>query len=99
MTSKEKLAILMAQRALRKLLREHKGTLDFFEMMQLFNSQPLDVMSNGEFDEYNRMKGILDRNDDSKLESDMKELDEFKQILGENFDKLIDKVVVGELRG
>lgn len=99
MTSKEKLAIIMAQRFLRKALREHKGTMDFFSMIQLFGNQPLDELSNGEFEEFNRMKGTLDRRDDSKLESDMQELDEFKLELGEQVDKIIDRLLVGELAG
>jgi hypothetical protein len=99
LTSKEKLAILMAQRALRKILREYRGSMDFFSMIQLFNSQPLDELSNGEFEEYSRMKTTLDRRDDSRLESDMKELDGFKETLGEQLDKIIEKLLVGELSG
>lgn len=94
MTCKEKLAIMMARRFIRGLLRNAKGTMDFFEMTRLFEGQSTEELSNGEYEEFVRMRAALKRKDNSKLEHDLKELDEFKKILIKTFDDLLSDEIV-----
>ena len=89
MTSEEKLAKILAMRALRTVLQNYVGTIDFHEMTQLITSQSSQELSNGEAEELIRMREILGRKDDKRLEQDMADLDAFKLLLAKQFDGLI----------
>lgn len=89
MTSEEKLAKILAMRALRDILHQRLGTMDFFEMTGLVNSQSLMDLSNGEAEALIALKAVLGRKDDSRLEDDMKTADAFKALLKAQFDALI----------
>lgn len=98
MTSEEKLARIMAQRAVRETLQKLEGTVDFYEMLHMFNVQPSVDLSGGEFEVFERVKAALKAKDDKRLEAEMEVVDAFKATLIEQFDKLIKEKVV-ELRG
>lgn len=89
MTSEEKLAKIMAQRALRTILQNYAGTMDFHEMTQLFANQVPAELTGGEAEVFRTLKEVLGRKDDRTLEDDMQRLDAFKAILSEQFDELV----------
>jgi hypothetical protein len=89
LTSKEKLAKILAMRMMRDILHQHIGIIDFHEMIKLVNSQSLMDLSNGEAEVLIALKAVLSRKDDSRLEGDMKAADEFKELLKAQFDSLI----------
>ncbi len=85
----------MAMRAIRGILHQRLGTMDFHEMMTLFGSQSTEEIHGGEMEAFLRLKDILGRKDDGKLEEDMKELDTFKELLATEFDDIIGKLKIG----
>ncbi len=89
MTSEEKLAKILAMRALRDILSDSQGTMDFYSMMKLVNGQSSMDLSNGEAEALIALKAVLGRKDDSRLEGDMKTADAFKELLKAQFDSLI----------
>lgn len=102
MTSEEKLAKIMAMRALRRILSQCSGTMNLFEMMHLFQSQSDMDLSSGEFDVFEKLKAALKAQDsrkpEGKLEAEMQQIDKFKELLSQQFDKLIKEMVL-ELAG
>ena len=95
MTSQEKLARILAMRALRDILHQRLGTMDFHEMMTLVNSQSIMDLSNGEAEALIELKKVMGRKDDAKLEGDMAAVDEFKKLLATTFDEFIGRLKIG----
>lgn len=89
MTSEEKLAKIMAMSAIRKVLADMKGTVDFHDMTVMFENQDPYDLSGGEAEAFFRMRQVLRRNDDATLETDMRECDSFKEVLSVQFDKVL----------
>ena len=98
MTSEEKLARIMAMGHLRDDLRKQLGTMDFATMIQLFERSTSADLTGGEFELFEQIKAALKARDEKDLERRMALVDNFKKQLVEQFDRLINKLVL-ELAG